>query len=179
MDHPVNGRGGGHGVGEDVLPLGEDQGAAFVAFGNQGKEHLGLLGALGQVAQVVEQQEVEGVQLAQLAGQGQVAFGGQQVLYQPVGWGKEDGMARFHQASEKTRTIVLCDICSQALAGTIATTNAEYDEDGALVICHYAPYGKETACGMDVDAGYSSWTDDPALVKGCSTCQGGGKGTNL
>ena len=40
MDHPVNGRGGGHGVDEDVLPLGEDQvggdaqGAAFVAFGN-------------------------------------------------------------------------------------------------------------------------------------------------
>ena len=25
MDHPVNGRGGGHGVGEDALPLREDQ----------------------------------------------------------------------------------------------------------------------------------------------------------
>ena len=25
MDHPVDGRGGGHGVGEDALPLGEDQ----------------------------------------------------------------------------------------------------------------------------------------------------------
>ena len=25
MDHPVDGRGGGHGVGEDVLPLREDQ----------------------------------------------------------------------------------------------------------------------------------------------------------
>ena len=44
MDHPVDGRGGGHGVGEDMLPLGEDQvggdaqGAALVAFGDEGEE---------------------------------------------------------------------------------------------------------------------------------------------
>ena len=84
MDHPVDGRGGGHGVGEDVLPLGEDQvggdaqGAAFVAFGDEGEEDLGLLSALGQVAQVVEEQEVEVVQLAQPAGQVQVALGGEE-----------------------------------------------------------------------------------------------------
>ena len=40
VNHPVDGGSGGHGVGEDVLPLGEDQvggdaqGAAFVAFGD-------------------------------------------------------------------------------------------------------------------------------------------------
>ena len=56
MDHPVDGRRRGHGVGEDVLPLGEDQvgrdarGPAFVAFGDEGEEHLGLLRALGQVS---------------------------------------------------------------------------------------------------------------------------------
>ena len=41
MHHPVDGRSGGHGVGEDALPLGEDQvrgyaqGPAFVAFRDQ------------------------------------------------------------------------------------------------------------------------------------------------
>ena len=64
MDHPVDGRRRGHGVGEDVLPLGEDQvgrdaqGPALVAFGDEREEHLGLLGPLGQVPQVVQQQEV-------------------------------------------------------------------------------------------------------------------------
>ena len=80
--HPVDGRRGGHGVGEDALPLGEDQvgrdaqGPELVAFGDQGEEDLGLPvapgsstgPALGQVAQVVQEQEVEVVQLAQLSG---------------------------------------------------------------------------------------------------------------
>ena len=41
VDHPVDGRRRGHWVGEDVLPLGEDQvgrdaqGPAFVAFGDE------------------------------------------------------------------------------------------------------------------------------------------------
>ena len=54
----------GHWVGEDVLPLGEDQvgrdaqGPAFVAFGDEREEHLGLLCPLGQVPQAVQQQEV-------------------------------------------------------------------------------------------------------------------------
>ncbi len=85
VDDPVDGRGGGHGVGEDAFPLGEDQVGrdaqrpAFVAFGDEGEEDLGLLVALGQVAEIVQEQEVEVVQLAQLSGQVQVAFGGQQV----------------------------------------------------------------------------------------------------
>ena len=112
VDHPVNRRGSGHGVGEDALPLGEDQvgrdaqGPAFVAFCNQGEEDLGLLvapvsstgQALGEVAQVVQKQEVEVVQLAQLSGQGEVPLGGQQILHQAVGRGEEDGVAGFHQA---------------------------------------------------------------------------------
>ena len=69
MDHPVDGGRGGHGVGEDVLPLGEDQvggdaqGPALVAFCDEGEEQLRLLGPLGQVAQVVQQQEVVAVEL--------------------------------------------------------------------------------------------------------------------
>ena len=70
VDHPVDGRRRGHRVGEDVLPLGEDQvgrdaqGPAFVAFGDEREEHLGLLGPLGQVPQVVQQQEVVVVELS-------------------------------------------------------------------------------------------------------------------
>ena len=70
VDHPVDGRSRGHWVGEDVLPLGEDQvgrdaqGPAFVAFGDECEEHLGLFGPLGQVPQVVQQQEVVVVELS-------------------------------------------------------------------------------------------------------------------
>ena len=70
VDHPVDGRRGCHWVGEDVLPLGEDQirgdaeGAPFVAFGDEREEHLGLLCTLGQVSQVVQQQEVVVVELS-------------------------------------------------------------------------------------------------------------------
>ena len=70
VDHPVDGRRRGHWVGEDVLPLGEDQvgrdaqGPAFVAFGDECEEHLGLFGPLGQVPQVVQQQEVVVVELS-------------------------------------------------------------------------------------------------------------------
>ena len=54
-DHPVDGRGGGHKVGEDALPRREDQvggdtqGPAFVAFGDEGEEDLGLLAPRGRL----------------------------------------------------------------------------------------------------------------------------------
>ena len=104
VHHPVDGRGGGHGVGEAALPLREDQVGRdaqrppFVAFGDEGEEDLRLLGALGQVAQIVQEQEVEVVQPPQPARQVEVALGGQQILHQAVGWGEEDGAAGFHQA---------------------------------------------------------------------------------
>ena len=70
VNPPVDGRRRGHWVGEDVLPLGEDQvgrdahGPAFVAFGDEREEHLGVFGPLGQVPQVVQQQEVVVVELS-------------------------------------------------------------------------------------------------------------------
>ena len=62
MHHPVDGGHRCHGVGEDVLPLGEDQvrgyaqRPALVAFGDEGEEHLGLIGTLGleTVAKLVD-----------------------------------------------------------------------------------------------------------------------------
>ena len=61
VHHPVDGGGGGHGVGEDALPLREDQvgrdaqRSPLVAFGDEREEDLLFLGALGQVAQVIEE----------------------------------------------------------------------------------------------------------------------------
>ena len=84
LDHSVDGGGRGHGVGKDVLPLGEGQargdaqGPALVAF--------------------VKEQEVEVVQFAQPTGQIQVALGEEKFLHQTVGWDEEDGVAGFHQA---------------------------------------------------------------------------------
>ena len=63
------------------------------AFGDQGEEDLRFL-----EAQVVEEQEVEVVQLAQLAGQVQIALGGEEFLHQTVGRSEEYGVAGFHQA---------------------------------------------------------------------------------
>ena len=79
VDHPVDGRGRGHGVGTVTLPLGDGQargdaqGPALVAF--------------------VEEQEVEVVQFAQPTGQIQVALGEEKFLHQTVGWDEEDGVA--------------------------------------------------------------------------------------
>ena len=76
------------------------------------------------------------------------------------------------------QTIAICGRCAQLLQTVRPNVGAasQYDEFGALIICHFSPDGRETSCGLDADAGYSSWTDDRALVKGCSTCQGGGGG---
>ena len=69
MHDGVDGRSSSHWVGEDMLPLGEDQvgGDAqrmpFVAFRDEGEEHLRLLGPLGQASQVIEEQEVVAVEL--------------------------------------------------------------------------------------------------------------------
>ena len=54
VHHPVNRRSGGHGVGEDALPLREDQVGrdaqrpALVAFGNEGEKDLGFLSTRGR-----------------------------------------------------------------------------------------------------------------------------------
>ena len=43
---------------------GDPQGPAFVAFGDEGEEHLRFFSTLGQVAQVVQQEEVVVVELS-------------------------------------------------------------------------------------------------------------------
>src|SRR6266852_2291227 len=91
VDDPVDGRGGGHGVFEDLVPFGEDQvggndyAAAFVAFGQQRKEHLHFLPALLDVTQVVEDQHFKTIQAAQFTLELQVALGAQELAAHAVG----------------------------------------------------------------------------------------------
>ncbi|MNC90837.1 hypothetical protein D3C83_69880 [compost metagenome] len=66
----VDGCGRGHLIAKDAVPLPEDEiagqqdRAALVALGQQGKQHLRFLGALLDVAQIIEQQDLEVIELA-------------------------------------------------------------------------------------------------------------------
>ena len=67
MYHPVDGRGGGHGVGEDALPHREDevlrnaQGSLVVALGYEIEEDFRFIGPLGPIAGGIQKEEVESV----------------------------------------------------------------------------------------------------------------------
>ena len=88
MHDPVYRGSSRHGVGEHLLPLGEDQvrgdakGTALVALGYQSEQHLGLIGTLRQVAQVVYDQQVEVVELPEHPRQIEVSLGRQHILHQ-------------------------------------------------------------------------------------------------
>ena len=45
-----------------------------------------------------------------------------------------------------------------------------YDQDGALVITHFAPNTVTTACGAYILDGRAAWTEEPDLVEGCPAC---------
>ena len=60
MHPPVDGRGGGHRVFEDTVPLAEDEVAAdqytfaLVAFSEEGKQHFHLIAVLLEITDVIE-----------------------------------------------------------------------------------------------------------------------------
>jgi len=90
----INGGSGGHGVFEDLLPLGENQvgcdddAAAFVTFGQQGEKHFHLVAGLLDIADVVENDDFVGVEVAQLVFKQQVALGAQEFVNKAVGRSK-------------------------------------------------------------------------------------------
>src|SRR5207249_3296444 len=96
VDDAVDGRGGGHRVLEDLIPLAEEEvggdqdRAALVALGQEGEEHLHLLPALLDVADVVQDEALEAIELLQFSGQPKVSLGGQQTLHQLEGWREQD-----------------------------------------------------------------------------------------
>lgn len=83
MHHPIDGSCGRHRISEDLVPFAEDQiagdqdGAPFIAFGEQGEQHLHLLAVLLHIPQVIEDEGVEAIESLQLGGETEIAFGGQ------------------------------------------------------------------------------------------------------
>ena len=71
--------------------------SALVAFGQQREQHVHLGALLLHVADVVEAQAIEAVQAPQLAGQAQVALGGQQPLDERLHGREEHQGALAHQ----------------------------------------------------------------------------------
>ena len=70
VNNTINGGRRGQGVFEDLVPLGKDQvggdddATAFIAFGEQGEEHLHLVARLLDVAYVIEDQHIKAVEAA-------------------------------------------------------------------------------------------------------------------
>ena len=91
MDEPVNGRCGGHGIFEDLVPLTEDQvggdhqALALVALGQKRQQHLHLLTVLLHIADVIEHHHLIVVQLAQHGFQPELLLGYEHVLHQVEG----------------------------------------------------------------------------------------------
>ena len=65
MNQSIDGRGGGHGILEDLLPVREHQVAGqqnaslFVSMREEGKENLHFLAALLHIAQIIDEQGLE------------------------------------------------------------------------------------------------------------------------
>ena len=45
-----------------------------------------------------------------------------------------------------------------------------YDQDGALIITHFAPDTVTAACGVYILDRRAAWTEEPGLVEGCPSC---------
>ena len=82
MDDAVNGRHSGHGIFEDAVPFTEDEIGgnhhrfAFVALGQEGKEHLHLITIMLHIANVIQDDAGKLVQFGQFLGQPQIPLGG-------------------------------------------------------------------------------------------------------
>ena len=103
VDEAVDGRGGGHRVLEDPIPLpehevaGDEQRAPLVALGHQGEEHLHLVGALLHVADVIEDEQLEGIESLQGTWQSEVPLGCEELLDEAEGRREEDGVAAANE----------------------------------------------------------------------------------
>ena len=103
MHQPVDGRGGGHRVLEDAVPLAEDEVAAdqyafaLIAFSEEGKQYLDLIAVLLEIPDVIEDDHSIAVEAAQFFFQAQFLFGAEQALHQLERGGKEDPVAPFDE----------------------------------------------------------------------------------
>jgi len=96
MDQAVDGRGGGHGIFEDGLPLGEwevagnHQAAPLIAVGKEGEEYLHLLPILLDVTDVVDDEGFIACQSLELLSHVELTFGAQQILNEQLAGAEQD-----------------------------------------------------------------------------------------
>ena len=78
MNQSIDGRGGGHGILEDLLPVrehqvaGQQKASLFVSMREEGKENLHFLAALLHIAQIIDEQGLEPSESLQLFFQQQI-----------------------------------------------------------------------------------------------------------
>jgi hypothetical protein len=100
VDHPVDGRHGGHRIFEYAFPFaeheigGDQHRFAFIALGKKREEHLHFVAIVLHVANIIQDDTGIFVQLGQLLGQAQVAFGGEEPLHEGACWRPQDAMTR-------------------------------------------------------------------------------------
>ena len=114
VDEAVDGGDGGGFVGEDAVPLseglvgGDEEGAVFVACGDEFEEDAGFGLILGDVGEVVEDEEVVSVEASEQVGEGEVASGALHVLHEVGGSREEDAVSVFDEgASERGSEVAL------------------------------------------------------------------------
>jgi len=96
MDNAVNCGSSGHGIFEDLVPLGEDEvgsdddAAAFVAFGQQSKKDFHLITRLLNIADVVKDEHFKAIQATELEFQFEIASGAEKLIDKTIGWGEKD-----------------------------------------------------------------------------------------
>jgi hypothetical protein len=111
MHDPINSRGGGHRIFEDLIPFGEDQvrgdhhAFALISFGQQSEEdfHLGTI--VLYVTDVIERNAVEVVEPLQFAGQSQIFLCIEQPLHQLYHGCEENRMAALEQRTCQCHTV--------------------------------------------------------------------------
>ena len=105
VDEAIHGGDGGGFVGEDAVPGseglvgGDEEGAVFVAGGDEFEEDAGLGLILGDIGEVVEDEELESVEASEQVGEGEVASGALHLLHEVGGAGEEDAVTVFDEGA--------------------------------------------------------------------------------
>lgn len=103
MDEAVDRRSGGHWILEDAIPFckrqvaGDEERPSLIPLCHEGKEDLHLFGALLDISDIIQDQELVVVESLEGFGEGEVPFGGEEVLNQAEGGSEENGVATLYQ----------------------------------------------------------------------------------
>lgn len=109
MDDPINGRGRGQGILENLIPLGKDEiggdddTTTFIPFGQKSKEDLHFFPALLDITDVIEDDDLKTIQPFEFPFQVIITFSSEQAVDQLVGRCKPDGVIALDPFKSKGR----------------------------------------------------------------------------